>query len=111
MLSGGDVALLTLAGLAGVAAWAAIGVGLGAIIRNQVGAVITLLGLGIHRRQPAVRPGPLRRPFHAYPRAGRTGRPDDEASAAPGPSAVVLFVWVAGLAIVGFALSARRDIN
>ena len=41
------VLLLTLGGLAGVALWGAIGAGLGAIIHNQVGAVITLLAWGL----------------------------------------------------------------
>lgn len=111
VLSGGDVALLTLAGLAGVAAWAAIGVGLGAIIRNQVGAVITLLAWGFIVDNLL---------FGLVPSVGRftPTRAQDglvgltmKHLLAPGPSAVVLFVWVAGLAIVGFALSARRDIN
>jgi ABC-2 type transport system permease protein len=111
VLNGGDVALLTLAGLAGVAAWAAIGVGLGAIIRNQVGAVITLLAWGFIVDNLL---------FGLVPSVGRftPTRAQDglvgltmKHLLAPGPSAVVLFAWVAGLGIVGFALSARRDIN
>ena len=43
VLSNSDVLLLTLGGLAGSALWGAIGAGLGAIIHNHVGAVITLL--------------------------------------------------------------------
>jgi ABC-2 type transport system permease protein len=46
VLSGSDVLLLALGGLAGAAVWGAIGAGLGAIIHNQVGAVITLLAWG-----------------------------------------------------------------
>ena len=41
-LSSGDVQLL-LGDLGSVALWGAIGVGLGAMLRNQVGAVITML--------------------------------------------------------------------
>jgi len=43
-LDGGEVALLAGGGLAGIALRGAFGVGLGAIIRNQVGAV-ALMGL------------------------------------------------------------------
>ncbi len=46
-LSSGDILLLTLGGLAGVALWGAIGAGRGAIIHNQVGGVITLLAWGL----------------------------------------------------------------
>ena len=45
-LNSSDIVLLRLGGLAGVALWGAIGPGLGAIIHNQVGAVITLLAWG-----------------------------------------------------------------
>ena len=47
VLNSSDILLLTLGGLAGVALWGAIGAGLGAIIHNQVGAVITLLAWGL----------------------------------------------------------------
>ena len=46
VLSTSDVLLLALGGLGGAALWGAIGAGLGAIIHNQVGAIITLLAWG-----------------------------------------------------------------
>ena len=45
-LDGRDLTLLALGTLGGTALWGAIGVGLGAIVRNQVGAVIALLAWG-----------------------------------------------------------------
>ena len=45
-LNADQTALLLLGTLAGVALWGAIGVGLGAIVRNQVGAIIGLLAWG-----------------------------------------------------------------
>ena len=45
-LNGGQTALLLLGTLAGVALWGALGVGLGPIVRNQVGAIIGLLAWG-----------------------------------------------------------------
>ena len=111
VLSGGDIALLTLAGLAGVAAWAAIGVGLGAIIRNQVGAVITLLAWGFIVDNLL---------FGLVPSIGRLtpSRAQDALIGlttkhllTPAAGAVVLVAWTAALALVGVALTARRDIS
>ena len=45
-LDGGQTALLLLGTLAGIALWGALGVGLGTILRNQVGAIIGLLAWG-----------------------------------------------------------------
>ena len=103
--------LLTLGGLAGVALWGAIGTGLGAIIHNQVGAVITLLAWGF------VVDNLL---FGLAPSVGRF-MPTRALDAmmglkvhhllSPGAGAVILIVWAAALAAVGIALTARRDIN
>jgi ABC-2 type transport system permease protein len=111
VLSGGDIALLTLAGLAGIAAWAAIGVGLGAIIRNQVGAVITLLAWGFIVDNLL---------FGLVPSIGRLTptRAQDALIGlttnhllTPAGGAVVLVAWTAALAIAGAVLTARRDIG
>ena len=45
-LNTGQTTLLVLGTLAGVALWGALGVGLGTIVRNQVGAIIGLLAWG-----------------------------------------------------------------
>lgn len=110
-LNGSDIVLLTLGGLAGVALWGAIGAGLGAIIHNQVGAVITLLAWGF------VVDSLL---FGLVPSVGRftPTRASDAMMGLkvhhllpPGAGAVILIVWAAALAAVGIALTARRDIN
>jgi ABC-2 type transport system permease protein len=111
VLSSSDVLLLTLGGLAGVALWGAIGAGLGAIIHNQVGGVITLLAWGL------VVDNLL---FGLAPSVGRF-MPDRASDAmmglkvhhllSPGAGAVILIAWAAALAAVGIALTARRDIN
>jgi ABC-2 type transport system permease protein len=75
VLSSSDVLLLALGGLAVVAVWGAIGAGLGAIIHNQVGAVITLLAWGVRRQQPPVRPRAFRRAVHADTRRRRDDGP------------------------------------
>jgi ABC-2 type transport system permease protein len=111
VLSGSDVLLLALGGLASVAVWGSIGTGIGAIIHNQVGAVITLLAWGL------VVDNLL---FGLAPSVGRF-MPTRAADAmmglkvqnllSPGAGAVILIGWAAALAAVGIALTARRDIN
>ncbi len=110
-LNSSEIVLLTLGGLAGVALWGAIGAGLGAIIHNQVGAVITLLAWGF------VVDSLL---FGLAPAVGRF-MPTRAADAmmglkvqhllSPGAGAVILIAWAAALAAVGIALTARRDIS
>jgi hypothetical protein len=111
VLSSSDVLLLVLGGLAGVALWGAIGAGLGAIIHNQVGGVITLLAWGL------VVDNLL---FGLVPSVGRLmpNRASDALMGlrvhhllSPGTGAVILIAWAAALAAAGIALTAQRDIN
>jgi len=111
VLSTGDILLLAFGGLAGTALWGAIGAGLGAIIRNQVGAVITLLAWGL------VVDNLL---FGLEPSAGRF-MPDRASDAlmglraqhllAPGAGAITLIGWAVVLGTAGIAISVRQDIN
>jgi ABC-2 type transport system permease protein len=111
VLNGGDILLLTLGGLAGTVLWGAIGAGLGAVIHNQVGAIIALLGWGL------VVDNLL---FGLAPSVGRF-MPDRASDAlmglrvhhllAPGAGAVILIAWAGALAVLGIALSVRQDIN
>jgi ABC-2 type transport system permease protein len=111
VLDSGDVLLLVLGGLGGVALWGAIGAGLGAIIRNQVGAVVTLLAWGF------VVDNLL---FGLVPSVGRFTptraldalvglRAQHELS--PGAGGAILIAWTALLAAIGLVLTARRDID
>ena len=111
VLTSSDVLLLTLGGLAGAALWGAIGVGVGAIIHNQVGAVITLLAWGL------VVDNLL---FSLVPSVGRftPTRASDALMGvrvhrllSQGAGAAALIAWTAVLAVIGLALSTRRDIN
>ncbi len=110
-LSGGDVALLILGTLAATALWAAIGVGLGAIVRNQVGAVIGLLAWGFIVDNLL---------FGLVPSVGRLTptRAQDaliglttDHLLSPAAGGLVLVAWVAALALIGLPLVARRDVN
>jgi ABC-2 type transport system permease protein len=94
-----------------VALWGAIGVGVGAIIHNQIGAVITLLAWGLVVNNLL---------FGLVPSVGRFV-PTRAADAlmglktqhllSPGAGAIVLIAWAAALVAIGVALSTRRDIN
>jgi ABC-2 type transport system permease protein len=111
VLSSGDILLLTLGGLAGAALWGAIGAGLGTIIHNQVGGIITLLAWGL------VVDSLL---FGLVPSVGRftPTRASDALMGlrehhllAPGAGAITLIAWAGALAALGIAQSVRQDIN
>jgi ABC-2 type transport system permease protein len=109
-LDRGDIALLAGGGLAGIALRGAFGVGLGAIVRNQVAAVIGLLAWDF------VINGLL---FGLAPSVGRF-MPTTAANAlmglktehllSPAAGGAVLFGWVLTLALAGLALTLRRDV-
>ncbi len=111
VLNSDDILLLTLGGLAGTALWGTIGAGLGAIIHNQVGAIIALLAWGL------VVDNLL---FGLAPWVGRfmpTNASDalmglrEQHLLAPGAGAVILIAWAGALAVIGITLSVRQDIN
>jgi ABC-2 type transport system permease protein len=111
VVGSGDILLLTLGGLAGVALWGAIGAGLGAIIHNQVGGVITLLAAGLVVDDLL---------FGLVPSVGRftPTRASDALMGlrvhhlvSPASGAITLIAWAGALAVLGIALSARKDIN
>ena len=110
-LGSSDILLLTLGGLAGAALWAAIGAGLGAIIHNQVGGIITLLAWGL------VVDNLL---FGLVPSVGRftPTRASDALMGlrvdhllSPAAGAITLIVWAGALSVLGIARSVRQDIN
>jgi hypothetical protein len=110
VLNSGDIELLVLGGLSAVATWGALGAGLGAIIRNQVAGIITLLAWGF------VVDNLL---YGLLPSVGRftPTRAQDALIGmrmshllSPGVGALVLLAWIALLATIGLALNAKRDI-
>jgi ABC-2 type transport system permease protein len=110
-LSDRQTALLLLGTVAGTALWGGIGVGLGAIFRNQVGAIIGLLAWGFVAENLL---------FAFLPGVGRFG-PVHAENALIGlttahlldatPGALVLVAWAAALSLAGITLVARRDVN
>jgi ABC-type transport system involved in multi-copper enzyme maturation permease subunit len=110
-LSGGQVALLLLGTVAGTALWGAIGVGLGAIVRTQVGAIIGLLAWGFVAENLlfAFVPGVGRfAPVHAQ--NALMGLTTDHLLHAT-PGGLVLLAWTAAIAAAGITVAARRDVT
>jgi ABC-type transport system involved in multi-copper enzyme maturation permease subunit len=110
-LGGGEVAQLVLGTAAGAALWGAIGVGLGTLVRNQVGGVIALLAFTfvIESLLFGLVPGVGRwLPSQAHDAlVGLT----TSHLVSPVAGAVDLIVWTAALAVAGLALIARRDVE
>jgi len=110
-LDGGELARLLVGGLAAIALWGAIGVGLGTVVRNQVGAVIGLLAWVLFVEHLL---------FALVPSVGRL-MPTQAASALLGQKdehyvpalagGALLVAWAAVLALAGAALLARRDVD
>ena len=111
-LDGGDYALLLVGSAAGAGLWAAIGVGLGAVVRNQVPTVVGIctwllfvegllfgdIGLGNVGR---FLPGSL---------AKAASGQDPMTLLAPGLAAVLLALYAAAAAAAGWAATTRRDV-
>jgi ABC-2 type transport system permease protein len=110
-LGGGDLALLAVGNVAGAGLWAGIGVGLGAIVRNQVASVIGLLAWGFVVENLL---------FALVPSVGRfaPGQAENaltgmttEHLLSPAAGAVVLVAWMAALVAAGAALTEQRDVG
>jgi ABC-2 type transport system permease protein len=109
--SGSDFALLTLGIVAGAALWGAIGVGVGAVVRNQVGAIIGILAWGFVIENLL---------FALAPSVGRY-TPGEAQNALMGQSdahlldplaaAAVLVAWTLAVAAAGAAMTIRRDVD
>ena len=104
-------ALLLLGTVVGTGLWGGIGVALGAILRNQVGAIIALLAWGFVAENLlfALLPGIGRfAPVHAQDALmGLTTAHLLHAT----PGGLVLVAWAAALSLAGMTVVARRDVN
>ena len=111
LLSGGQTAALLLGTLVGVALWGALGVGVGMVVRNQVGSIVGLLAWGFVAENLL---------FAFVPSVGRFAPAHAEdaleglttshllpATAGGG----VLLAWTVAFALAAIGLTARRDVN
>jgi ABC-2 type transport system permease protein len=106
-----DYELMTLGTIVGTALWGGIGVGVGMIVRNQVGAIIGLLAWGfvvenlLFALAPSVgrlTPGQAQNGFMGMTDAHLLG---------PAAGGAVLLAWTVVLCVAGAALAARRDVS
>ena len=110
-LTGGELTLLLFGTLAGIVLWAAIGAGVAAIVRNQVGTIIGLLAWGFIVENLL---------FAFVPSIGRL-TPGEAQNAltglttnhllSPATGGATLIAWTAALTLIALALTARRDVN
>ena len=110
-LTGGDFALIVFGGLAGIALLGAFGVGLGAVLRNQVGAVIALLAWEFVVNSLLFGLAPSVGRFMPTPAADALMGMKATHLLAPATGGVVLLAWTAVLGLAGLALTLRRDVT
>jgi ABC-2 type transport system permease protein len=111
VMSGANMTELIVGAIVGSAIWGAIGVGVGSIVPNQVGAVITLLAWGFVVENLV---------FGFLPKFGRF-LPVHASDAMMGPiqdkllpgiaGVVVLVGWSVVLAVIGMSLLRHRDVS
>jgi ABC-type transport system involved in multi-copper enzyme maturation permease subunit len=111
VMSGANMTELIVGAIVGTALWGAIGVAIGAIVPNQVGAVIALLAWGFVVENLV---------FGFLPKVGRF-LPVHASDSIMGPiqnkllpgnaGAVVTVGWVLVLAVIGMSMLRRRDVS
>ena len=111
VMSGANMTELIVGAIIGTALWGAIGVALGSIVPNQVGAVISLLAWGFVVENLV---------FGFLPKVGRF-LPVHSSDSMMGPiqdkllpgnaGTLVTVAWAFVLAVVGVALLKRRDVS
>ncbi|MGC2485632.1 MAG: hypothetical protein WA359_05270 [Acidimicrobiales bacterium] len=111
VMSGANMTELIIGAIVGTALWGAIGVALGALVPNQVGAVIALLAWGFVVENLV---------FGFLPKLGRF-LPVHASDAMMGPiqnnllpgnaGVLIMVAWPLVLAIIGMSLLRRRDVT
>jgi ABC-type transport system involved in multi-copper enzyme maturation permease subunit len=113
-LSSGDFAQMLAGGAVAAALWAAIGTGVGAIVRNQVGAVVGLCVWLLLVESILIGDVPSAARFSPGASAGALAGMIQNASGAdlltPALGALLLAAYAAVAAIAGLTLTDRRDI-
>jgi len=114
-LSAGDYAQLLAGGAVAAALWATIGVGVGAVVRNQVGALIGLCVWLLLVETTLIGNVPSEGKFAPGASAGALAGAIQTQSArsllAPGLGALLLAGYAVAAVVVGSLVTARRDVN
>ena len=110
LLGNGDIAWLLVGAIVGSAIWGGIGVGIGTVIRNQIGAVIVFLAFAFVLENIL---------FGLVPSVGRytplqaqnafEGSTADH-MLAPAVGGLSMLAWMLVLVALGFALTRNRDV-
>jgi ABC-2 type transport system permease protein len=106
-----DFALLALGTVAGAALWGAIGVGLGAVVRNQVGAIIGLLAWGFVIENLLFALAPSEGRFTPGEAQNALMGQSDPHLLDPLPAAAVLVAWTIAAVVAGAVMAVRRDVD
>ena len=110
-MTGANVTIMIVGSVAGTVLWGAIGVGLGAIVPNQVGAVISLLAWGFVAENLV---------FGFLPKIGRFLPVHAQDSMmglntqyllSVSAGSLILVLWTVALAAAGLVMLQRRDVN
>ena len=110
-LNAGQTALLLLGTLGGVALWGALGVGIGTVVRNQVGAIVGLLAWGFIAENLLFAFAPsVGRFTPAHASDALIGLTTDHLLPAAAGGAVLL-AWTGAFAVAALALAAHRDVT
>ena len=110
-LSGSDFAQLVFGGLAATALRGAFGIGLGAILRNQVGAIIALLAWDFVVNSLLFGLAPSVGRYMPTPAADSLMGLKTAHLLPPAAGGAVLLAWTAALALTGLLLTLRRDVT
>ena len=109
-LTGADVLALIARHRVAAAIGALLGVAVGALIRNQVGAIVAVVGLRVRGRRGAVRGRPsVGRFLPGKAGDALAGRPVEHLLA-PGPGAAVLAAWTLAFVIAATVRNDRSDV-
>jgi ABC-2 type transport system permease protein len=109
--TGGDFTQLLAGGAGAAALWAAIGVGVGAIVRNQVGAIIAAIAFFfVLSPLPELLPGSIGDYFPAQAVGSLHGLEETEHGLSQVAGGLVLAAWSLGLVAIGTLLICRRDV-
>jgi len=90
----------------------AFGIGVGAIVRNQVGAIIAAIAFFfVLSPLPELLPGSIGDYFPAQAVGSLHGNVEGDASLGQVDGGLVLAAWAAGLLVIGTGLICRRDLS
>lgn len=109
-LDGGDYTLMPLGGIAAAALWAPLGVGLGALVRNQVATLLALFLWLVFIENLVVDFVPGVGKFAPGAAAAAITGLDPETLLAPAVGALLLLLYAGAIAAAGTIATLRRDV-